>query len=281
LSLRFCETYPEEFPLFDTFKILHFVTNVFEQKKVDLRAFFSSHDKNGAGMLPVDNCVSLMSEAGFIDSLNDQQLLTLMRRFKEDKMFIYMEMCDLCSHIYALSRIHASGKNIGVSKKGDVLKDLRNLLSSARTNSTQWRRVFRKNASTRNGKCTLATLMVIFSKHNLRLSEGSKEMIYNKYRISSQEQAAFFQKYPELRLSSNVEEQAFKGTSVFDEPSQSLEESPVQIAIRRRREQLMQYVLRPNQSKVPDVRQSATTVDDNCVINYTALCNDIYPMDWC
>jgi hypothetical protein len=132
LSLRFCETYPDEFPLFDTFKIIHFVTKVFEKRRVDLREFFSQHDKVGAGMLPVDKCVNIMSEAGFIDSLNDQQLLTLMRRFKEDKMFIYMEMCDLCSHIYALDQMHTSGKQIGISKKGDVLKDLRNLLSSAR-----------------------------------------------------------------------------------------------------------------------------------------------------
>lgn len=282
LSLRFCETYPEEFPLFDTFKILHFITKVFEGKRVDVRSFFMKHDKAGAGMLPVDKCVSLMSEAGFLDSLNDQQLLTLMRRFKEDKMFIFMEMCDLCSHIYALHEMHASGKKIGVSKKGDVLMDLRNLLSSARINSTQWRRVFRKNAATRNGKCTLSTLMQVFASHNLKLSEGSKEMIYNKYRLSSQEQTSFINTYPEFKaLNVKMEEPIYKGTSIFDEPSLSLDESPVQIAIRRRREQLMQYVLRPNQNKTPDIRQASTSVDDNSIISYTALCNDIYPMDWC
>ena len=182
MSVRFCESYPDEFPYFDTFKIIHFITNVFAQKKVNLRGFFSSYDKNGDGMLPVDRCVSLMSDAGYIDKLNDQQLLTLMRRFKENTMFIYMEFCDLCSHIHALSQLHNSGKDIGKSSKGDVLKDLRNLLSSARTNSTQWRRVFRKHPLTRSGKCTLASLVQIFSKHNLYLSDGSKEMIFNKYR---------------------------------------------------------------------------------------------------
>jgi hypothetical protein len=122
--------------------------------------------------------------------------------------------------------------------------------------------------------------MQIFSKHNLKLSEGSKEMIYNKYRLSSQDQAAFLKNNPDLKLIS-TDEPVFKGTSIFDEPSISAEESPVQIAIRRRRDQLMQYVLRPNQGKVPEIRQSATTVDDNSIISYTALCNDIYPMDWC
>ena len=73
-----------------------------------------------------------MSDAGYIDKLNDQQLLTLLRRFKEGGLFMYMEFCDLCSHIYSLSMLHSSGKYIGKSTKGDVLKDLRNLLSSAR-----------------------------------------------------------------------------------------------------------------------------------------------------
>lgn len=121
--------------------------------------------------------------------------------------------------------------------------------------------------------------MQTFSKHNLKLSDGSKEMIYNKYRLSSQEQATFLKNNPDLKVS--IDEPVFKANSIFDEPSISMEESPVQIAVRRRRDQLMQYVLRPNQGKVPEIRQSATTVDDNSIISYTALCNDIYPMDWC
>ena len=45
----------------------------------------------------------------------------------------------------------------------------------------------------------------------------------------------------------------------------------------------MQYVLRPPAlNKGPSVKiNTPLVVDDNAIINYTALCDDIYPMDWC
>jgi hypothetical protein len=36
--------------------------------------------------------------------LNDQEVLTLMRRFKAGEQYMYEEMCDLISHVYAKNK---------------------------------------------------------------------------------------------------------------------------------------------------------------------------------
>jgi hypothetical protein len=91
----------------------------------------------------------VMSKAAFVQELdtlglsaqlNDQEVLTLMRRFKGDDGKYHMyELCDFFSHVYFAEKRHSQQRQTGRAESIRV-NDLSSLLSSLRARSTQWRR---------------------------------------------------------------------------------------------------------------------------------------------
>lgn len=73
--------------------------------------------------------------------LNDQEVLTLMRRFKDGDQYMYEEMCDLISHVYAKNR-NESPTGASTKRKGTVAEanDLETFKQNARLRTIQWRR---------------------------------------------------------------------------------------------------------------------------------------------
>ena len=49
MSLLFCEAFPDEFPMFDTFKIVHTLVQKAIASRIDIRKEFSALDSNHAG----------------------------------------------------------------------------------------------------------------------------------------------------------------------------------------------------------------------------------------
>lgn len=76
-----------------------------------------------------------------MQELNDQEVLTLMRRFKADNNYMYEEMCDLISHVYAKNRAE-SGNNASKKKQfvAETASNMEAFKQAARIRTIQWRR---------------------------------------------------------------------------------------------------------------------------------------------
>jgi hypothetical protein len=135
MSLNFCETYPNEFPMSDTFRIIGSLMVKVVSKKIDLRPVFLNADKQKQGWLDSENFILVLDSLNLTEHLNDQELLTLMRRFKDGEKVWYNEMSDLLSHVYFTHRNRSSTKKL--------LRDVSSweqFLRTARSRTVQWRR---------------------------------------------------------------------------------------------------------------------------------------------
>ncbi len=47
-----------------------------------------------------ETLIKCLDDLGITDSLNDQELFTLLRRFQVGNMYAYREVCDMLSHVY-------------------------------------------------------------------------------------------------------------------------------------------------------------------------------------
>ncbi len=141
-------------------------------------------DKEKKGWIDQDSFIRTLDELGLIEDLNDQELLTLMRRFKNGDTYLYTEMCDLFSHVYHQhSSMTGSFVHPTPSKRGSTdFTSLKSFLESARSKQNQWRRTLRKDPFTKSGHVTLAVLVKIFNKHSLIITQAVQKEIYAKYR---------------------------------------------------------------------------------------------------
>lgn len=83
LSLKFCESYPDEFPLSNTFRIVADMMVHVLDRRIDLRPLFRRADPQNVGFLGQEAFILCLDSLGVADSLNDQELLTLIRRFQD------------------------------------------------------------------------------------------------------------------------------------------------------------------------------------------------------
>lgn len=169
-TLMFCEQHPEEFPLSDVFDIILRLLQSVVEGAVDVRSNFYQHDSNRSGMLSRGLFIEALDAMHLTESLNDQQLLTLARRFKfkdqhkkkrnifsakkeddgddneeesgdsligEDKgKYLYEELCDLFSHVHCIDMGGKRKPHLGLQQ----VDSLQFLLTYARSCTTQWRR---------------------------------------------------------------------------------------------------------------------------------------------
>ena len=73
-SLLFCENYPAEFPMCDTFKIIGNMMFKILEMRVDIRPSLRKHDPQGHKYLPLDQFVHGLDELSLSHSLNDQEV---------------------------------------------------------------------------------------------------------------------------------------------------------------------------------------------------------------
>ncbi len=96
------------------------------------------------GWIDQDSFIRTLDGLGLIEDLNDQELLTLMRRFKDGDTYLYPEMCDLFSHVYHqhssmtgsfTQPVQSPHKRVSVD-----FTSLKTFLQTARGKQNQWRR---------------------------------------------------------------------------------------------------------------------------------------------
>lgn len=85
LSLKFCESYPDEFPYSDTFRIVSEIMAKVLDNRIDLRPIFRRADTRNVGYLSQEAFIVSLDSLNLplVDGLNDQELLTLIRRFQD------------------------------------------------------------------------------------------------------------------------------------------------------------------------------------------------------
>ena len=81
-SLRFCEEHPGEFPMSDVFDIILRSLTFVVENAVNVRKTFVLFDATRTGMLSRSQFIDALDSMGITANLNDQELLTLIRRFK-------------------------------------------------------------------------------------------------------------------------------------------------------------------------------------------------------
>jgi hypothetical protein len=193
-SLRFCEAYPDDFPMSDTFDILMRLLDHVLDNALNVRKICKDNDPRRCGSFDRSTFVKLMdvlcmggvardvtslvptSEGSQVSIeserlaklLNDQEILTVMRRFQDDKKdsYHYDEMCDIFSHFYSVRELKTQNPSFG-----HRVHSLDELMTSMRASKVQWRRVFRKDASSVKGFMTVDRLVETFHKLGLTLSE--------------------------------------------------------------------------------------------------------------
>ena len=165
LSLKFCETYPDEFPLFDPFQICYRLVDEKIITKYNLRLLFNDISKNNKNnqfnTITKDQVNDIFISLKLNKLLNLQEILTLLRRIKNDTIinnsnnnihssqvivtdesdnvdiYYYNELCDIVSHAYSVRNFkNHFDNNINIR----TIDDLQTLLRLARQRHTQWRR---------------------------------------------------------------------------------------------------------------------------------------------
>lgn len=191
-TLRFCESNPTDYPMSDTFRIVHRMMEQTTQQRFDLRSNFIAADYNGDGSLDESRFVAALDSWGLTGQLNDQELITILRRFQgtPSTRYLYHEMCDLCSHIYIARRSHVDRRSSVLMNNGTV-DDLYALLASLRIRTTQWRRAFRKEGKGMECHISLANLNTVLKANGVILSGEAKQLIRQQYSASPMKTTSF------------------------------------------------------------------------------------------
>lgn len=136
MSVDFCESFPEEFPMFDASNIVGGLVYKVASARQNLRDQFAAADTKRLGYISDEAFVRVLDDSGLAEFLNDQEVMTVMRRCrgegnpdsKSRKQYYYNELVDLFSHLHS--------KNLA-GKRNRPSQDP--FLASLRDRGVQWR----------------------------------------------------------------------------------------------------------------------------------------------
>jgi hypothetical protein len=283
LSVKFCEENSDEFPFFDTYEIIHKLMGQVLDLGLDLRQFIVEHyDPHNRGYLERDDFVKCLDDLQLTQEMNDQELMTLMRRFKSvlegnlqmrrnmqtEARYYFHEMCDLFSHAtYA--------KQVG--QKGHQQKDhLERLLEDFRGRQTQWRRLYRMDHHTDGTHLTASILFALTQKSGMRLTQPSIKLIIENFSLDSREAAKVLAKLPK----DNAMDEFDMANAKISESATAMSRTKSRDAdwIQKRRNQHGQSILRRG---VVEQKKNEGEYDlESIVINFHDFCDAIYICDW-
>ena len=193
-TLRYCESNPTEYPMSDTFKIVHRMMEKTIQQRLDIRANFIAADYSGDGSLDETRFVTALDSWGLTGQLNDQELITILRRFQgiPSTRYLYHEMSDLISHIYLAQRSHLEHRGAAfMNNDNGLVNDLQALVASLRMRTTQWRRAFRKEGKGVDCYISLASLTSVLKANGVILSDEAKQLMMQQYSASPMKATSF------------------------------------------------------------------------------------------
>jgi len=298
MSLDFCEHFPDEFPMMDTFKIIGTLMQQIVTRCLNIRPIFHAADMDMATKrcLLQEKFVQVLDSLALTAELNDQELLTLMRRFKNGDAYMYEEMCDLVSHVYAK---HQSLSNPPPrSRKGAPEQTFEQFTVTARLRTIQWRRTLRKDQQTIDGFVTLSILEKLFKKHGLPLSAEVVDQIRRSF---SADRTHAHHKGVLSDLQELGAEHLYEGLDHKVRPKEKhsnglVDNKGLQVGLmanleatkRRDKNFLTGSVLRRNSKVGEELQQDSVYSTEGfggghparVLINFNDLCDEIYICDW-
>ena len=296
MSLRFCESYPMEFPMFDIVAIIRSLLDKVISQQLDIRNSMSEFDKTKDGVLSKDDFVFALDKLQITAELNDQELLTVLRRFHNDEdKYQYDELCDLFSQIYF--REKRKGNTRAPNKKFvEMDQEIEKFMKYLRGHKTHLRRLFRKNVHSYRGNITLYQLRRLMQRYGFKVSDVNKDFIVEKYSLPWEEAAPLVD-----RLNSPHDFDALENVDIErDYGNNKKGYSPNRLDIRSstrmnksmspdkqheisdiqyRRQQVMKSVLR-KPVEIPSYNLEDDVDESQIVISYKRLCDDVYVIDW-
>jgi len=204
ISLTICESYPELFPLFDAFKVALRILPKVQALSQDLRAFLTQRAGTGrrgsqpqpARWMTRETLLLALEATGITRDLNDQELLTLIRRVKDtvEEKYFYQELCDLFVHLQFVSNI-AEGKDGGRIRSAlaggrENNSEKEYFLRSLRGRKTQWRRTFRKDPRSFDSFVTMKTLLAVFKRNGVTITPQNNQLIVSLYQAAPRDAEA-------------------------------------------------------------------------------------------
>lgn len=180
LSMTIMEDKPEDFPLFDPFNICTRLLPRVANLRTDLRSILSSSkvDKFGSNWLSKETLLQVLEGLHVTRGLNDQELLTLCRRVKDKsaEKYFYHELCDLFSYIF-----YVDGMGGNDTKFSADYPEKHSFLQNLRGRRCQWRRTIRRDPRSKDGIVTLTTLLSIFRRNGVNITDENKQIILEDY----------------------------------------------------------------------------------------------------
>jgi hypothetical protein len=290
MSLDFCEHFPDEFPMMDTFKIIGTLMQQIVRRKLNMRPFFRANATVENRWLGQEEFVNVLDHLSLTAELNDQELLTLMRRFKSEDSYLYEEFCDLVSHVYAKSRSLNTPSPHGPHARKPVRapeQTMQQFKETARLRTIQWRRTLRKDPQTVNGFVTLSILIKLFSKHGLPLSTEVVAHLGEKFSADRRHMGHVLTELQELGaedLYEGLDQKVRpKNKSLGVEKSLQVSLTANKEAVRRRDTNIMaSSVMRGQTLPMGSLISSEGEISHpaRVLINFNDLCDEIYICDW-
>lgn len=284
LSVKFCEENSDEFPFFDTYEIIHKLMDQVLDLGLDLRQFIVEHyDPHNQGYLNRDDFVKCLEDLSLSQEMNDQELMTLMRRFKgvlegnlqsrrnnqSEAKYHFHEMCDLFSHATYV-------RQVGRKRQSPQKSHLERLLEDFRGRVTQWRRLFRMDHHTDDTHITVSTFINLCKKAGMKLTTPNVHAIIENFALETNEAAKVLQKLPKPTEMDDFDVANAKISESTSALSRSKGRGPDWI--RQRRELHGQTILR--KGLVEKKKSEGEYNFDEVVLNYCDFCDAVYVCDW-
>jgi len=292
-TLSFCEAAPQDFPLFDPVAVTLKHIDEVVGARIDIRTELMKYDRKKDGVLTKELLLHALDDIGLHAAINDQELLTLMRKVKNSEgKYEYDEICDIFSQVY-YTKFGSLKRNISSTVHVDASPNILAFFNHIRGSNILIRSALRADTSL-STYTTFARLNFILKSNGIILTPENRQFVIDSYAVSEQERTMILSrlKFPE-------EDELWEGMSRLDiksstrvmnsapSGSASLASSHTISDIQRRRMQLSQPILRPNMSLMKPNSQMTTEPKDTelddrkIVINYRVFCDDIYQCDWC
>ncbi|KAG7391308.1 EF-hand domain-containing member C2 [Phytophthora pseudosyringae] len=147
-TLSFCESHPEVFRYSDSSAVLALTAKLWmnRPRRVDLRREWRQLDSNQSHFVSSEAMKNVLSRAGLTSDMNEQQIITLYRRFKidtesdnnqsQEPLFGYDDFCDILSALVARPPSHEERGDSARTMSWKLMKipRVRKLLSYAGSN---------------------------------------------------------------------------------------------------------------------------------------------------
>lgn len=134
MSLKFCESYPEEFPFSDVNRLMRDILKRLQTLRLDVRLLFRTLDVHETGYVSQEAFVLTLDSLNVVSTLNDQELLTLIRRFQDKASVLHQSRLPSSSSLPVRRGTHRGGGGIGggrsIENNSAVNHDLPMLLTA-------------------------------------------------------------------------------------------------------------------------------------------------------